>query len=108
MIVNMPISDISDDMVEMAMKSGYLNDALAGNIESIKSLEDLFRGWSIKKEFDDIINSQANVSSAFNNMAGGAEGFAQRLNEAMKNTKLGDYFNEDTSKEIGAYFDGLV
>jgi hypothetical protein len=35
------------------------------------------------------------AQNAFDSIAGGAEGFAERINAAMETVKLGDYFGRD-------------
>jgi predicted Zn-dependent protease len=46
--------------------------------------------------------------TSFNNIANEAEEFAKRLNAAMESTKLGDYFDDETTKDIGTYFNRLI
>ena len=105
MITNMPLGDITDDMVKTAIEAGVLEDALAGDAEAIRAIENIGRQHTIQKDFEDM--AKAGVD-AFEQISEGAEGFAKRLNAAMESTKLGGYFNEETSMDIARYYDGLV
>jgi hypothetical protein len=43
MITNMPLGDITDDMVQTAIEAGVLEDALAGDAEAIRAIENIGR-----------------------------------------------------------------
>jgi hypothetical protein len=112
LITNMPLHEVSDEMVNTAIEAGVLEDALAGDVKAIKQIEDIGRKETIINSFKEItqavLKEGAVVSDVFKNMEGGAEGFATRLNEAMSSTDLGGYFDETATQEIGAYFDALI
>lgn len=112
MITNMPLGDITDDMVKTAIEAGVLEDALAGDAEAIRAIENIGRQHTIKEDFEDIADAVKSMGQdaqdAFNSIADGAEGFAERINAAMETVKLGDYFGLDLQKDIGTYFDLLT
>lgn len=112
LITNMPLENITDEMVNAAIEAGVLEDALAGNVEAIKAIEDIARKATIMEDFKDItdaaINMGKDLNDAFANIEGGAKGFAERLNAAMRTVDLGQAFDPKLQGEIGAYFAALT
>jgi uncharacterized protein (UPF0335 family) len=89
----MPLENITDEMVNAAIEAGVLEDALAGNVEAIKAIEDIARKATIEEDFKDIANAAAemgdDLKTAFDTIEGGAKGFAERLNAAIRTVDLG-------------------